>query len=70
VKKAAAAFEKLASGGGLRDFSWRQRGTDPHEVDVSGFTARSNATSVEMSHLLLMARHGSSKALTPWLMAG
>jgi hypothetical protein len=35
VKKAAGAVEKLASGGGLPGYSWRQRGTDPHEVDVS-----------------------------------
>jgi hypothetical protein len=46
VKKAAGAVEKLASKGGLTGFSWRQRGTDPHEVDVSRFTAENISCSM------------------------
>ncbi|WIA33365.1 hypothetical protein OEZ86_006502 [Tetradesmus obliquus] len=38
VKKAATAVEKLASSGSLPGFSWRQRGTEPHEVDIKPLT--------------------------------
>ncbi|KAF6251995.1 hypothetical protein COO60DRAFT_568402 [Scenedesmus sp. NREL 46B-D3] len=38
VKKAAGAVEKVVADGSLAGFSWRQRGTNPHEADVKPLT--------------------------------
>jgi hypothetical protein len=50
VKKAAGAVEKLVTSGTLIGYSWRQRGTDPHEVDVSGSLCLAAAAKPEELH--------------------
>ncbi|KAF6253905.1 hypothetical protein COO60DRAFT_1642829 [Scenedesmus sp. NREL 46B-D3] len=37
-EKAAGAVEKVVADGSLAGFSWRQRGTNPHEADVKPLT--------------------------------
>lgn len=57
AKRAAAAVEKILSAG-ISGFSWRQRGTEPFEADVSGgahvqhscMPAQAHSTMVPSTH--------------------